>query len=98
MNQNYIHLIIFTEDILIPSFIKVEFHVAFCKTSVLFQVCGRFVSVVLLIHDTGMTQSFMVAGGYLKRNIILSMTSCCQVRSRNCTLVKHVPPTTLVAC
>lgn len=40
----------------------------------------------------------MVAGGYLKRNIILSMTSCCQVRSRNCTLVKHIPHSTLVAC
>ena len=54
--------------------------------------------MVLLILDTGMTHSFMVAGGYLKRNIILSTTFCCQVRSRNCTLAENVPHTALVAC
>lgn len=43
MNQNYIHLIIFIEDILTPAFIRVKFHVAFCKNfsfvSGLWQVC-----------------------------------------------------------
>jgi len=41
MNQNYIHLIIFTENILISSFIKVEFHGALFKNH---QFCFRSVA------------------------------------------------------
>jgi hypothetical protein len=38
MNQYYIHLTVFTEDILIQAFIKVSFHIAFCKNH---QFCFR---------------------------------------------------------
>lgn len=64
---------------------RVYKNIILCKLLILFQVCGKFVSKVLLILATGMRLSFMVAGGYLKKNITLSTTSCYQVKNKNST-------------
>jgi hypothetical protein len=45
----------------------------------LFQGCGRCASRILRSRITGMTRSSLAAGGCLRKNTILFMTSCCQV-------------------